>query len=216
MSCGYDGTKAMNSAFFELYGLTDAFSGTGVGSASDFTIMRRIAEEREIKDFDPGALEAAYVAALARILAENAHKRVMPGVAALLDYTRGAGFTNLLLTTNLRAGAEAKLRSVDLWDYFDGSLCGGFGDAHTEKWAAARAVIGAAETRLGRPIQPRNIVVVGDSVYDIRSAKRIGARQIAVATGFTSSEVLAVEEPEYLFDDLADTPRVTAAINGSL
>jgi phosphoglycolate phosphatase-like HAD superfamily hydrolase len=216
MSCGNDGTKAMNRAFFELYGLRDAFFGAGVGSASDFTIMRRIAKARGIRDFDPSALEAAYIAALARILAEDVRKRVMPGVVALLDYARGAGFTNLLLTTNLRAGAEAKLRSVGLCSYFDDSLCGGFGDAPGEKWDAALKAVRAAEARFGGPIHPKDIVVIGDGVYDIRSAKRIGARHIAVATGFTSAEILAAEDPEYLFDDLADTPRVIAAVTGAL
>jgi phosphoglycolate phosphatase-like HAD superfamily hydrolase len=216
MSCGDDGTRAMNSAFFELYGLSDAFFGAGVGNASDFTIMRRIAKERGIKGFDPGALEAAYITALARILTENANKRVMPGVVALLDHARGAGHTNLLLTTNLRAGAETKLRSVGLWSYFDGPLLGGFGDAPGEKWDAALAAIRAAEARFGASVHPRDIVVIGDGAYDIRSAKRIGARHIAVATGFTSADALAAEEPEYLFDDLSDTPRVIAAITGVL
>jgi phosphoglycolate phosphatase-like HAD superfamily hydrolase len=216
MSCGGDGTEAMNRAFFELYGVSDAFLGAGVGSAQDFALIRRIAAERGIEKFDPAALETAYIASLVRILDRNAHKRVMPGVIALLEYARDAGFDNLLLTSNLRAGAEAKLRSVGLWAYFDESLGGGFGDAPGEKWDAAAAVIETAETRFGRSFHPRNIVVIGDGVYDIRSAKRIGAKNIAVATGWTSAETLSAEAPDYLFKDLSDTTRVIAAINSVL
>ncbi|MDR1245781.1 MAG: HAD family hydrolase [Clostridiales Family XIII bacterium] len=216
MSCGGDGTEAMNRAFFELYGIPDAFLGAGVGGAQDFAVIRRIAAECGIEKFDPAALETAYIANLARILDRNEHKRVMPGVVDLLEYARGAGLANLLLTSNLRAGAETKLRSVGLWAYFDESFCGGFGDAPGEKWDAAAAVISAAETRFGRPFRPSDVVVIGDSVYDIRSAKRIGARHIAVATGWTSAETLSAETPEYLFDDLADTPRVIAAIGKNL
>jgi phosphoglycolate phosphatase-like HAD superfamily hydrolase len=121
---------------------------------------------------------------------------------------------NLLLTSNLRAGAEAKLRSVGLWSYFADAPCGGFGDAPGEKWDAAPAALAEASTILGRTMTPRDSVIIGDGVYDIRCAKRIGARHIAVATGFTPIGTLAAEAPEYLFADLSDTARVVAAMNG--
>jgi phosphoglycolate phosphatase-like HAD superfamily hydrolase len=215
MSCGSDGTEAMNRAFFELYGFEDAFLGAGVGGALDFTVMRRAAAEFGIGDFDPGAFETAYISNLKRILGRNAQKRALPGVVELLGYARGRGdWTNLLLTGNLRAGAEVKLRSVGLWDYFDESFPFGFGDAPGEKWDAALAAVEEARRRYGGAVSPGDAVVIGDSVYDIRSAKRIGARHIAVATGPAAAETLSAEAPGYLFGNLADTPRVLAAISG--
>jgi phosphoglycolate phosphatase-like HAD superfamily hydrolase len=215
MSCGSDGTTALNKTFLDLYGVKDAFRKAGVGSAMDFTVLRRIAAECGIDDFDADALESAYIANLEYILARDESKRVMPGVVALLEYVRGrAGWMNLLLTSNLRSGAEAKLRSVGLWSYFAGAPGGGFGDALGEKWDAARTAIGEVAARKGISPSPRDIVIIGDSAYDIRCAKRLGARHIAVATGFTSAALLAEEEPEYLFDDLSDTARVIAAMGG--
>jgi phosphoglycolate phosphatase-like HAD superfamily hydrolase len=216
MSCGSDGTRALNQTFYELHGLRDAFLRAGIGHALDFTILSRIAAECGIADFDRGAFSSRYVSNLERILGADKSKRVMPGVTALLEYVRGrAGWANLLLTSNLRAGAEAKLRSVGLWPYFADAPCGGFGDAPGEKWDAALAAISAAAALSGRPRTPRDCLIIGDGVYDIRCAKRIGARHIAVATGFTSAELLAAEAPEYLFADLADTARVVSAMNGA-
>jgi phosphoglycolate phosphatase-like HAD superfamily hydrolase len=195
--------------------VADAFQKAGVGNAMDFTVLRRIAAQCGIADFDADALESAYVSNLERILEQDGGKRVMPGAVALLDYVRGRdGWMNLLLTSNLRAGAEAKLRSVGLWSYCAGARGGGFGDGPGEKWDAARAAIeeAAALTGIRRP--PRDIVIIGDSAYDVRCAKRLGARHIAVASGFTSAAALAAEGPEYLFDDLSDTARVIAALNG--
>jgi phosphoglycolate phosphatase-like HAD superfamily hydrolase len=213
MSCGSDGTKALNKTFLELHGVEDAFLRAGIGSALDFTILRRIARECGIADFDGDVFASAYVENLKDILARNENKRVMPGVVALLEYVRArAGFANLLLTSNLRAGAEAKLRAVDLWRYFADAPCGGFGDAPGEKWDAASAAIAAFAAASGRPVSSVGSVVIGDSVYDIRCARRVGARHIAVATGFTPAEVLAAEAPEYLFEDLGDTARVVAAM----
>jgi phosphoglycolate phosphatase-like HAD superfamily hydrolase len=215
MSCGNDGTKALNETFLALYGVEDAFLRAGVGHAQDFTILRRIVRECEIKNFDGDAFASAYVSNLKDILDRDENKRVMPGVVALLDRLRGrADRTNLLLTSNLRVGAEAKLRSVGLWPYFADAVCGGFGDAPGEKWDAALSAIETFSTLSGRPVSPRDSIVIGDGVYDIRAAKRIGARHIAVATGFTSAEVLAAESPECLFEDLGDTARVVAAIDG--
>ncbi|MDR2771607.1 MAG: haloacid dehalogenase-like hydrolase [Clostridiales Family XIII bacterium] len=216
MSCGSDGTKALNKTFFELHGTENAFLRAGIGNALDFAILHRIAAECGIEDFDINAFAPAYVSNLERILAENGDKRVLPGVVALLEYVRGrAGWESLLLTSNLRAGAEAKLRSVGLWSYFADSPCGGFGDAPGEKWDAAPAAIAELAARSGRSPAPRDCILIGDGVYDIRCAKRIGARHIAVATGWTPAEILAAESPEYLFADLADTARVVAAMNGA-
>ncbi|MDR2296663.1 MAG: haloacid dehalogenase-like hydrolase [Clostridiales Family XIII bacterium] len=216
MSCGSDGTKALNRTFLELHGTENAFLRAGIGSALDFTILHRIAAECGIEDFDKDAFVPAYASNLKRILDGNESKRVMPGVVALLEYVRGrAGRMNLLLTSNLRAGAEAKLRSVGLWSYFADAPCGGFGDAPGEKWDAAPAALAEAAAFLGRPLLPRDCLIIGDGVYDIRCAKRIGARHIAVATGFTPIGTLAAEAPEYLFADLADTARVVAAMNGA-
>ena len=58
------------------------------------------------------------------------------------------------------------------------------------------------------------ICVVGDSLYDARCAKRLGCRHIAVATGWTSIAALEAEGADYVFGDLADTPRVIAALEG--
>jgi phosphoglycolate phosphatase-like HAD superfamily hydrolase len=214
MSCGSDGTRALNKTFLDLYGAEDAFLRAGIGGAQDFSILRRIASECGIAHFDRETFASAYVSNLKRILDENRSKRVMPGVVRLLEHMRGrADRKNLLLTSNLRAGAEAKLRSVGLWPYFADAPCGGFGDAPGEKWDAARTAIAEVSAFLGRPVSPRDCVVIGDGVYDIRSAKRIGARQIAVATGWTPAETLAAESPDCLFADLDDTARVVAALD---
>jgi phosphoglycolate phosphatase-like HAD superfamily hydrolase len=217
MTCGSDGTKALNRTFLELYGVRDAFRRAGIGGALDRAVLHRIAAECGIADFDRGAFAPVYVSNLKRILDENENKRVMPGVVRLLEYVRGReGGMNLLLTSNLRGGAEAKLRSVGLWSYFADAPCGVFGDAPGEKWDAAPAAIAAVAAFVGRPLSARDSVVVGDGVYDIRCAKRVGAACIAVATGFTPAEDLAAEGPEYLGADLSDTARVIEAMEGAL
>jgi phosphoglycolate phosphatase-like HAD superfamily hydrolase len=216
MHCGADGTKALNKTFADRFGVDDAFSQAGIGSAMDAVLLARIVEKFQLKDVDMDAIRTEYVSNLEQILAADAEKRILPGVVPLLDYVREKpGWENLLLTSNLQKGAEAKLRAVSLLDYFPGPVKGGFGDAVGEKWDAAARALAA----LGYP--PRGaasrgaLCVVGDSVYDIRCARQIGAAAVAVATGWTSKEVLRADAPDFLLDDLSDRARVVDILNAA-
>jgi len=47
-------------------------------------------------------------------------------------------------------------------------------------------------------------VVIGDTPNDIRCARSIGARSVAVPTGNTSIDVLRAAEPDVLVETLED------------
>ncbi|MDR3295558.1 MAG: haloacid dehalogenase-like hydrolase [Clostridiales Family XIII bacterium] len=217
MHCGADGTAALNKTFFDLYGIEDALDSAGVGSAMDSAVLERIMQTFALSGVGLRTVKSTYAANLESILAKNTNKRILPGVTALLDYARGNGWTNLLLTTNLRAGAETKLRAVGLWAYFSDSFSEsfneGFGDGPGEKWDAAARAVRLLETRENKVFPLSEIFLVGDGVYDIRCAKRMGIRHIAVATGWTPKEALAAENPDFLLDDLSDTARVAGILN---
>jgi phosphoglycolate phosphatase len=51
---------------------------------------------------------------------------------------------------------------------------------------------------------PERIWVIGDTPLDIRCARAIGARAVAVATGWHSTSELAAHEPDLLLTDLSD------------
>jgi phosphoglycolate phosphatase-like HAD superfamily hydrolase len=207
--CGADGTKALNAAFFELYGLEDAFSGAGIGGAMDAVILDGILRNFGLADADPEAIRRVYAAKLMRILEEDEDKTALPGAEALLSYVRGRkGWRNLLLTSNFRIGAEIKLRSLDLWKYFTGEIKGGFGDTRGEKWDAAAEALRALEAREGRAFPPEELFIIGDGVYDLRCARRLGCGHIAVATGWTPKSLLEAEGSGQVFDDLSDTERI--------
>lgn len=212
MYCGADGTKALNNTFEKLYGIKDAFSKVGIGSAMDTVILDRIIKECAIENGDIKQIKRVYIEELDRILAADNNKRVLPGVLELLTFVTEEGGINVLLTSNLKDGALTKLASVDLLSHFEGHGIGGFGDDHEEKWLAAQDAVKEAEEHLGKSVSKNEIVVIGDSVYDIRTAKKIGARSIAVGTGWTESDVLMSENPDYFFEDLGDVKSVKRAL----
>ena len=60
---------------------------------------------------------------------------------------------------------------------------------------------------LGENLRPEEIVVVGDTPFDIRCGKFIGAKVLAVATGGAKLDELKRHQPDWAVEDLT---RVTA------
>ncbi len=201
MHCGADGTRALNETFRRLYGLDEAFSKAGIGHAMDAVILDRIMEKNNLDKEELDQVKKTYIEILEFILSRNPLKRVLPGVRELLEYISASeNIFNALLTSNLRTGAETKLKSVGLDEYFP---VGGFGDDYGEKWDAALKGIREAENYYGRSFGKENIYIIGDSIYDIECAKRIGVISIGVSTGFAEYELLERTGPDYLYRDLS-------------
>ena len=104
-----------------------------------------------------------------------------------------------LLTGNIRLGAEIKLRRFGLWDYFE---LGGFADDHEERDHIAAAAFQRAQRLLGADLKPEEVVVIGDTPFDIRCGKFIGAKVLAVATGGSKLEELQAHKPDWAVPDL--------------
>jgi phosphoglycolate phosphatase-like HAD superfamily hydrolase len=104
-----------------------------------------------------------------------------------------------LLTGNFQAGAQIKLGHYRLHQFFP---FGGFGDRHLCRNAVAQEAAQAARGHLGPPNGACDFWVIGDTPLDIRCARAIGARAVAVATGWHTLEQLAAEQPDDLLPDL--------------
>jgi len=104
-----------------------------------------------------------------------------------------------LLTGNIRLGAEIKLRHYGLWDFFE---TGGFADDHEDRNHIAAAALERGRRVLGKNLRPEEIVVVGDTPFDIRCGKFIGAKVLAVATGGAKLDELKRHQPDWAVEDL--------------
>jgi len=142
-----------------------------------------------------------YLARLPEFLARH-DGSVLPGIAALLEMLAGRDEVAVgLLTGNIRKGAEAKLGHFDLWHHFG---FGGFGDNHFDRDDVAREALQAVRTQFDGTVAGNQIWVIGDTPLDVRCARAIGARAVAVATGWHSAEELAATGPDLLLEDLSD------------
>lgn len=205
MSCRDDGTKALNELFRRRTGVKRALGEIKVGTAMDSSIMRSLMEHFQIPSEEKEQMIAEFAEILKGILDENATKRVLPGIKEILNTLKERENVYMgILTSNFKIGADLKLDSVGLKDYFS---FGGYGDTEGEKWHAARLAVETAEKNAGGPFAKESIYLIGDTCYDIRCARKLGIRSIAVATGWADQETLKAAGPDYFFVDLSD-PKV--------
>ncbi|MBV8544342.1 MAG: HAD family hydrolase, partial [Acidobacteria bacterium] len=57
-----------------------------------------------------------------------------------------------------------------------------------------------------------DVVIIGDSIYDVRCGVPHGATTIAIASGKTPAEKLRAENPHHFFDSAEDLDGILAAI----
>lgn len=153
----------------------------------------------------------AYLEHLPESMVKN-QGRALPGVTELLDQLEGkGGYAVGLLTGNHPQGARIKLTYCGLQRYFD---FGAFGDRHQTRDEVARDALATVRGRFGQDTLPDQIWVIGDTPWDIRCARAIGAKAVGVATGIHSTADLAAERPDLLLADLADASLLWRAWNG--
>ncbi len=140
-----------------------------------------------------------YLPILRAELAAASHFRLMPAVVEALDHLAGLPGVRIgLATGNIRAGAQAKLERAGLWNRFE---LGGFACDHRDR----HRLVARAIERAGA-VPPDQVIVVGDTPFDVAAARACGVRVIAVATGSVGRDALAACEPDAVFDTLAELP----------
>jgi phosphoglycolate phosphatase len=220
---GRAGSRAMNRAFEDLFGIPGAFDGIPMAGRTDKGILEdgaaragvdlsgsafhrfrdryfvRLREALPEPGPHPSPLRHAQ-GALSRV---EVHKGILPGVQPLLNAIAArADVFPALLTGNCEEGARIKLEHFDLWKFF---RCGAYGDAVVDR-NDLFAVAMARALACGAPAtHPRDVVVVGDTVLDVACAKAAGARAVAVATGPSDVDTLRAAGADVAMADLSDT-----------
>jgi phosphoglycolate phosphatase-like HAD superfamily hydrolase len=141
------------------------------------------------------------------------HVAPKPGVAPLVAALARKPHVSLgLLTGNLEPCARTKLRPLGLNGAF---AFGAYGSDHEDRYRLPPVAVKRALEHTGRRFDGKEVIIVGDSVHDVRCGRSLGVRAVAVATGRTSREVLAAEDPDALVVDFSDVTASLRAILGA-
>jgi phosphoglycolate phosphatase len=121
------------------------------------------------------------------------HSVVFDGLLAVLDKAQASGLKMGVCTNKVEHLSLKLLTELNMMQKF-GSLVGG--DTLPVMKPDPTPLIEAA-TRLG--VNPKNILMVGDSETDIRTAQNAGVPVLAVTFGYTSQHVSAFN-PTHMID----------------
>jgi len=201
---GGAGTRALNKAFYELFGIREAFKGISMAGKTDIQIMKEGLGTHGLSKENNNLVKVVemYLHFLEKEI-ENPHRRIKPGIKEILDSLREMEMPLGLLTGNLEKGAKIKLSPFGLHEYF---LTGAFGSDHEDRDMLLPIAI-QKFSKMGFNFSPRECVVIGDTPLDVRCAKIHGACCIAVATGPYSKEHLLATEADIVLNSLAEIER---------
>jgi phosphoglycolate phosphatase len=135
-----------------------------------------------------------------------------PGVAGSVAELHRQGFVQTVLTGNLRAAAEIKVRSIGLEAEFDLEI-GGYGSDERDRFSLPGVVARRYQSKYGAVLLPHRTVVVGDAPNDIACARSAGFWAVVVAHR-ASREELSSYGPDAVLDSLQ--PDLVAATIASL
>lgn len=211
------GKRAVHDALMEVFGTTGPIESYSFAGRTDPQIARVLLTaaglaEDEITPRLP-ALWDRYLANLRREM-ESTTVHALPGVPELLRRVEAAGGDVVmgLLTGNIEEGARIKVEAAGLgWDRF---LVGAYGSDHADRPELPAVAVRRARERTGVEYAGKEIVILGDTPFDISCGAHLGVRTIAVATGVHPADDLATHSPDHLFADFADAGAVWAAIAG--
>jgi phosphoglycolate phosphatase len=199
---GGAGVKAFARTFATEFNTADGFERLQFAGRTDLSLVREffgfhgipLTPENLQRFFDRYAFWLDH-------LIQDSKTELCPGVWTFIRDLQALPQPPLLglLTGNIRLGAEIKLRHFDLWEVFQ---TGGFADDHEERGQIAAVARQRGSRILGEDLRGDQVVVIGDTPLDIRCARAIGAKALAVATGGAQLEELREHRPDWAIPDL--------------
>ena len=199
---GHAGTQAFARTFATEFNLHHGSEKMKFAGRTDVSLVREFFRIHGLPETPEHFAQffARYVFWLDHILARS-HTQICPGVWELIHGLRALPSPPVLglLTGNIRLGAEIKLRHFNLWEMF---MMGGFADDHEDRDHIAVAARERGSRVLGKNLSGREIVVLGDTPFDVRCGKFIGAKTLAVATGGAKLDELKQLNPDWAVADL--------------
>ncbi|MDQ6630900.1 MAG: HAD hydrolase-like protein [Verrucomicrobiota bacterium] len=199
---GGAGVKAFARAFATEFGLVDGTERLKFAGRTDVSLVREFFSHHQIVPSPEhfNRFFAAYLSHLEKIILQT-ESEICPGVLDFMKSLRALPSSPLLglLTGNIRRGAEIKLTHFHLWKEF---LVGAFADDHEERDGIAAIAKKRGGDFLAENLRGENVLVIGDTPLDIRCARSIDAKVLAVATGASKVDELSAHKPDWVVEDL--------------
>ena len=104
-----------------------------------------------------------------------------------------------LITGELSMGAQYKLEKLGIWSHFP---TGGFGEDDLTRFGIADQALQKARDHYKQSFN--QLIIIGDTLLDIKTARHLGAKVISITTGSNTREELESLEPDIIIDNFQD------------
>ena len=140
------------------------------------------------------------------LYAENTSGRSMlyPGVREGLEYLRANGYPLGCVTNKAAQFTEPLLKDLGVYDAFGIVVSG---DTLPKKKPDPLPLLYAAEN-FG--VEPRESLMIGDSVSDVKAARAAGFHIICMSYGYNHGQDIRLAEPDAVIDSMAELSRLVA------
>ncbi len=198
------GRIATRAAMLEIFGTEAAVDMHAFGGKTDWCTLIELLGEQGISADEIARKLPDYERVLAIHMDAAVRERgvvTLDGALEAVEALRHRSDLLLgLVTGNLPASVPIKLRAAG----FDPAWfpIGAFGSEAIDRNDLPPIALQRAIDYTGRDIRPDEVTVIGDTLADIACARALGARVIAVATGFSTRAELESAAPDVLLDDL--------------
>ncbi len=212
---GGAGQKAMERALTDVFGVPNPCEDIPAAGRTDRAITHDLFTHHELSPNSQQweEFQTVYFRHLNTTLAEL-EGAVLPGISKLLNHIATRSDVSMgLLTGNFREAARIKLQHHKIDQHF---AYGGYGDHHHNRDDVARVAYAEACRHWKREIHPQTVCVIGDTPSDVKCARAIGARAIAVATGMFTVDELAQSQPDELYEDFSSPELFLARLEQSI
>ena len=204
ITTGGAGTRSWRWAFNELYGIPadiGKFTEAGmtdpvVGRLTFTSVIGREPSPEEL-----AAVISHYLMRLPEEVASSPGYRVLDGVEALLPRLAKAGFLLGITTGAVEAAAHIKLARANLNRFFS---FGGYGSDSADRGELTRKAIDRAGEIFGSELDPKRVLVLGDTPKDIAAAHAAGAIGVGVASGRFGEDALRAAGADYVLGSLVE------------
>lgn len=205
--------RILIDALMAVYGTEGSARSHSFAGKMDSVIIYEVLKEAGLNETHIAekfpAVKNTYIDLVKKqLLAEDIE--LMKGIPELLSALSGRTDMVLgLLTGNFEGSGRHKLALPALNHFFP---FGAFADDASHRNELPAIAVERAHNLTGTKFKGEDVVIIGDTEHDIKCARTIGAKSIAVATGSYSAEQLSAYSPAALFDDFSDTERVVSSI----
>jgi len=200
---GGAGARALERAFYSLYGIKNAMEGITPHGKTDPVIVEEIFIKKLGINPEQDRVQEVlnlYLQYLEEEVQTSPGYKVIEGVKETLsEISKSKNILQGLATGNIEKGAYIKLKRGGLHHFF---RFGGFGSDSKNRTEILKVAYKRGIELAG--IKPVQVFVIGDTPLDIIAAKEAGFCSIAVATSIYDIHTLRSYSPDRAFNDIME------------